>query len=91
MSAYECFFNVPRIDILLYILKNEGIWYSELQRHFNISKGTLTYHLDEIRRHNFLREEKMGNMVHFYIADDKVGLVKKLEELSDEFRKCSDN
>ncbi len=55
-----------------YILKNPGLCLNELARKLNISKSTLNYHLNYLKKLGVIIGKNMGRYVRFYIAS-KVG------------------
>jgi predicted transcriptional regulator len=56
----------PRDKILSTIAQNPGLHFREIQRRVNIATGALQYHLDYLKKKNFIREEKQGKFSHFY-------------------------
>ena len=56
----------PRDKILSTIAQNPGLHFREIQRRVGIATGALQYHLDYLKKKNFIREEKQGKFSHFY-------------------------
>ncbi|MFA6268391.1 MAG: winged helix-turn-helix transcriptional regulator [archaeon] len=56
----------PRDRIYSTIVQNPGLHFREIQRRTNIATGALQYHIDYLRKKNFIREEKQGKFSHFY-------------------------
>jgi DNA-binding MarR family transcriptional regulator len=65
-----------RQDIYRYILKNPGLHFRELERKLNIPKSTLDYHINFLRKNNFISIKNDGNLKRFYIFG-KVGTKDK--------------
>ena len=55
-----------------YILKNPGLCLNELSRKLNISKSTLNYHLNYLKKLGVIIGKSNGRYIRFYIAS-KVG------------------
>ncbi len=56
----------PRDKIYSTIVQNPGLHFREIQRRTTIATGALQYHLDYLKKKNFVREEKQGKFSHFY-------------------------
>jgi len=56
----------PRDKIYSTIVQNPGLHFREIQRRVGIATGALQYHLDYLKKKNFVREEKQGKFSHFY-------------------------
>jgi predicted transcriptional regulator len=56
----------PRDRIYSTIAQNPGLHFREIQRRTNIATGALQYHIDYLKKKNFIREEKQGKFSHFY-------------------------
>lgn len=56
----------PRDRIYSTIVQNPGLHFREIQRRTNIATGALQYHVDYLKKKNFVREEKQGKFSHFY-------------------------
>ena len=56
----------PRDRIYSTIVQNPGLHFREIQRRTSIATGALQYHLDYLKKKNFVREEKQGKFSHFY-------------------------
>jgi len=56
----------PRDRIYSTIVQNPGLHFREIQRRTNIATGALQYHIDYLKKKNFVREEKQGKFSHFY-------------------------
>lgn len=56
----------PRDRIYSTIVKNPGLHFREIQRRTNIATGALQYHLDYLKKKNFIREQKEGKFSRFY-------------------------
>ena len=61
--------NGNRKVILNYILEHPGEHYRELNRHLDVSRGTLTYHLRKLEDENFIVVKKEGKFAYVYPAD----------------------
>jgi len=61
-----------RQEIHNYILKNPGLCLNELSRRLNISKSTLNYHLNYLKKLKVITGKSNGRYVRFYISS-KVG------------------
>jgi len=56
----------PRDRIYSSIAQNPGLHFREIQRRTGIATGALQYHIDYLKKKNFIREEKQGKFSHFY-------------------------
>ena len=56
----------PRDRIFSTIAQNPGLHFREIQRRTGIATGALQYHIDYLKKKNFVREEKQGKFSHFY-------------------------
>jgi predicted transcriptional regulator len=75
----------PRDKIYSTIVQNPGLHFREIQRRTNIATGALQYHVDYLKKKNFIREEKQGKFSHFYaLQNQKVdsGLMNLLRQES---------
>jgi predicted transcriptional regulator/fibronectin type 3 domain-containing protein len=54
------------------ILENPGIHFHALLREFDISTGAAVYHLDVLKRENFIRSVRDGRLKRFYSTNTKV-------------------
>ncbi len=62
----------PRDRIYSTIVKNPGLHFREVQRRTNIANGAMQYHLDYLKKKNFIREEKEGKFSRFYALQTDV-------------------
>ncbi len=65
-----------RREIYNFISKNPGLHLSELSRKLNISKSTISYHLNHLEKLGLIVTKSEGRYVRFYIAN-KVGEIDK--------------
>jgi predicted transcriptional regulator len=56
----------PRDKIYSTIAGNPGLHFREIQRRVGIATGALQYHVDYLKKKNFIKEEKQGKFSHFY-------------------------
>jgi len=61
-----------RQEIHNYILKNPGLCLNEISRKLNISKSTLNYHLNYLKKLGVIIGKTNGRYIRFYVAS-KVG------------------
>jgi len=61
----------PRDKIYSTIVQNPGLHFREIQRRTTIATGALQYHLDYLKKKNFVREEKQGKFSHFYALQNQ--------------------
>lgn len=61
----------PRDQIYSTIVKNPGLHFREIQRRTNYATGALQYHIDYLKRKNFIREEKEGKFSRYYSIEEK--------------------
>jgi len=65
-----------RREIYNFISKHPGLHLSELSRKLNISKSTISYHLNYLQKLGLIVTKSEGRYVRFYIAN-KVGEIDK--------------
>lgn len=70
-NLQEAMALTPRDKIYSMIVQNPGLHFREIQRRTNIATGALQYHLDYLKKKNFIREEKQGKFSHFYALQNE--------------------
>jgi len=61
----------PRDKIYSSIVKNPGLHFREIQRRVDYATGAMQYHIDYLKKKNFIREEKEGKFSRFYASEEK--------------------
>ena len=61
----------PRDKILNTVAKNPGLHFREIQRRTEYATGALQYHIDFLKKKNFIREEKEGKFSRYYLIGEK--------------------
>lgn len=81
----------PRDKIYSQIVQSPGLHFREIQRRTNIATGALQYHLDYLKKKNFIFEKKEGKFSRFYCAQDKSTIDSSLMNLlrQDQVRKIA--
>ncbi len=74
----------PRDRIYSTIVKNPGLHFREVQRRTNIATGAMQYHIDYLKKKNFIREEKEGKFSRFYASQANVENTKLMNLLRQE-------
>ncbi len=62
----------PRDQIYSTIVKNPGLHFREIQRRVGYATGAMQYHIDYLRKKNFIREEKEGKFSRFYAVGENM-------------------
>ena len=81
MKQKEIRDNAKRWEIFSYILKYPGLHFRELSRKLHISRGTLEYHLNYMRKEGFLIIKKEGRFARYYALNDVGENYKKILNL----------
>jgi predicted transcriptional regulator len=63
--------ETPRDRIFSTIVKNPGLHFREIQRRTGDATGALQYHIDYLKKKNFIREEKEGKFSRYYSTEEK--------------------
>lgn len=71
----------PRDRIYSTIAKNPGLHFREIQRRVGIATGAMQYHIDYLKKKDFIREEKEGKFSRFYSTESTVGDTKLMNLL----------
>jgi len=81
----------PRDKIYSQIVQSPGLHFREIQRRTDIATGALQYHLDYLKKKNFIFEKKEGKFSRFYCAQDKGQVNSSLMNLlrQDQVRKIA--
>jgi predicted transcriptional regulator len=81
----------PRDRIYSEIVKSPGLHFREIQRRTQIATGALQYHLDYLRKKNFIFEKKEGKFSRFYCSQDQGTVNSSLMNLlrQDQVRKIA--
>jgi predicted transcriptional regulator len=74
----------PRDRIYSTIVKNPGLHFREVQRRTDIATGAMQYHIDYLKKKNFIREEKEGKFSRFYAMQSDVADTKLMNLLRQE-------
>jgi predicted transcriptional regulator len=61
----------PRDKIYSTIVKNPGLHFREVQRRTGYATGALQYHIDYLKKKNFIKEEKEGKFSRYYSIEEK--------------------
>jgi predicted transcriptional regulator len=70
-SLDEAVAITPRDKIYSTIVQNPGLHFREIQRRVGFATGAMQYHLDYLKRKNFVREQKEGKFSRFYASEEK--------------------
>lgn len=62
----------PRDKIYSIIIKNPGLHFREIQRRVGFANGVIQYHLDYLKKKDYIREEKEGKFSRFYSLQEKM-------------------
>lgn len=60
----------PRDKVYSEIVKSPGLHFREIQRRTGLATGALQYHLDYLRKKNFVFEKKEGKFSRFYSTQE---------------------
>lgn len=62
----ESIILTPRDKIYSEIVKSPGLHFREIQRRTNLATGALQYHIDYLKKKNFIFDKKEGKFSRFY-------------------------
>lgn len=65
-ETLDCF---QRGQIYGFIRGNPGAHYNEIRRGMGLNNGTAAYHIEILRKHDFIYDMKVGTRRHFYPTD----------------------
>mgnify|MGYP001277217765 CR=1 FL=1 len=62
----ESIILTPRDKVYSEIVKSPGLHFREIQRRTNLATGALQYHIDYLKKKNFIFDKKEGKFSRFY-------------------------
>jgi predicted transcriptional regulator len=66
----ESIILTPRDKVYSEIVKSPGLHFREIQRRTNLATGALQYHIDYLKKKNFIFDKKEGKFSRFYSSQE---------------------
>lgn len=73
---YKMFGDVTRLKILN-TLQNQKLCVTEIAEQLNMTHSSISHQLKVLRDQNFVKNEKVGKTVYYFLADDHIVVILK--------------
>jgi len=69
-TVFAALGNEVRLKIVEMLLKNRGMFCSEIVNELHLSQPTISHHLKELRRANIIVYKKEGTLIYYEVNKD---------------------